>query len=624
MPPMERFLVLTISGGVSGAVYSLLAVGLVLTYSTSGIFNFAHAAVAYTTAFLFYELNTGLGWPVWLSAVVSIVVIAPGLGWLLDQLIFSRLVRASQSAKIVATVGMMIAIPQIALWIVDVCIKTFGADIPTGDNIFSPPGLGPVRMHVWTFGDSIRIDSNQMIVLIAAAVSAIGLWFVVQRTRVGLAMRASVDRPDLAQSRGIDTKRVSSISWALGFGLAGLAGVVGAPLFSLTPAAYTTILFVAATAAVLGGLRSLPLAFAGGLLLGVAQSLVAGYATFATNIAGFSTAVPFIVLFVALLLLNHERGRVAGQVADADIPLERGSDLPAWRRFAPWIVAGAAGAIWFACFADVYWQGLLLKGLAYSIIFLSFTIVVGAGGMVSLAQASFVTMAALTTGLLISHGWPFVAAAAVGVAAAAVAGIVVAMPSIRLGGLALALATLALALIGERIFFTWDKFGNGSSGWRIPTPVIGPFDLRDPRTMAVVFAAVFAALGWMLHNLRRSRSWRAIVAVRTAPPAATSVGVSLTSARLLVFAFSAAVAGLGGILLSTFNTSINAASFPATTGLIWLSIVVLFGTRRTGAALVAGVVFAISPEVIGWFTDSTRVASILFGLGAIQLAKTPD
>src|SRR6478752_1093211 len=119
MPPMERFLVLTISGGVSGAVFSLLAVGLVLTYSTSGIFNFAHAAVAYTTAFLFYELNTGLGWPVWISAIVSILIAAPALGWMLDRLIFTHLVNASASAKIVATVGMMIAIPQIALWIVD-------------------------------------------------------------------------------------------------------------------------------------------------------------------------------------------------------------------------------------------------------------------------------------------------------------------------------------------------------------------------------------------------------------------------------------------------------------------------------------------------------------------------
>lgn len=621
---MDRLLVLTISGGVSGAVFSLLAVGLVLTYSTSGVFNFAHAAVAYTTAFLFFELNTGLGWPVWLSAVVSIVLFAPALGVVLDRLIFTHLADASQSARIVATVGMMIAIPQIALWIVDIAITTFDATIPNGENIFSPPGLGPVPKHVWHVTDSIRVDSNQLIVLVAAAGSALVLWVVVQRTRVGLFMRASVDRPELARARGIDTRRVSSISWALGFGLAGLAGVVGAPLFSLTPATYTIVLFIAATAAVIGGLRSLPFAFAGGILLGVAQSLVAGYATFASSITGFSTAVPFIVLFAGLLLLNRDRGRVAGQVAEADVPLTLGDDRPWLRRCGPWIVAGLAVSIYFVFVADIYWQGLMLKGLAYSVIFLSFTIVVGAGGMVSLAQASFVTIASLTTGLLMSHGWPFVPATAVGVAAAALAGVVVALPSIRLGGLALALATLSLALIGERVLFSWNRFDNDSSGRKIRPPVIGPLDLRDPVTMAVTFATVFGALAWMLRNLQRSRSWRAIVAVRTAPPAATSVGVSLTASRLLVFAFSAAVAGLGGVLLSSYNGGITASSFPAATGLVWLSIVVLFGTRRTGAALVAGMVFAVSPEVISWFTDSTRVALILFGLGAVQLAKTPD
>jgi ABC-type branched-subunit amino acid transport system ATPase component/branched-subunit amino acid ABC-type transport system permease component len=621
---MDRFLVLTISGAVSGAVYSLLAVGLVLTVSTSGVFNFAHAAVAYTTAFLFFELNTGLGWPVWSAALLSLVVFAPGLGFLLDKLIFSHLSRAPQSARIVATIGMMIAIPQLALWIVDVAIGTFGADIPPGDNIFSPPGLGPVPKEVWRFGGSITIDSNQVIVLAAAAASAVLLWFVVQRTRLGLSMRAAVDRPDLAQARGIDTRRISSISWALGFGLAGLAGVIGAPLFSLTPATYTAVLFVAATAAVIGGLRSLPLAFAGGLLLGVAQSLVAGYTSFATNIVGFSTAVPFIVLFVALLVLNRDRGRIAGQVADLDVPLSGVGGRASWRTRAPWIVAGVAGVAYFLFGADDYWQGLLLKGLAYAVIFLSFTIVVGAGGMVSLAQASFVTLAALITGLTISHGWPFVPATAAGVLAAAVAGALVALPAIRLGGLALALSSLALALIGERVLFSWSWLTNGSSGWSVPTPVFGPLDLSDPVTMAVVFAAVFAALAAGMHNLTTSRSWRAVVAVRTAPAAATSVGVSLTASRLLVFAFSAAVAGLGGVLLSTLNGAINGASFPVTTGLVWLSIVVLFGTRRTAAALVAGIVFAISPDVIGWFTDSTRISIILFGLGAVQLARTPD
>ena len=621
---MEKFIALFISGAVSGAIYSLIAAGLVLTYSTSGIFNFAHGAVAFTTAFVFYELHSGLGWPVWLAAVVSVVLFAPGLGLLLDRVVFRGLARADQAAKIVATVGLSIAIPAIALFVVELLVDTFDFDIPRGDNVFSPPGLGPVPKTTWSFGDSVRLDSDQLIVVIVATVAAVGLWVLVRRTRLGLTMRAAVEKPELAESRGVDTKRTSGISWALGFFLAGLAGVAGAPLFTLTPATYTTVLFVAATAAVLGRLRSIPIAFAGGIALGLAQTLVAGYADFASKITGFATSVPFLFLFVGLLVLNRDRGRVAGQVAESSVPLDAHRDLHPLRQAAPWIVAGVGFSIYLFFIADSFWQGLLVQGLAYSVIFLSFVVVTGIGGMVSLAQAAFVTMAALTTGLLLSHGVPFIPAAVLGCLAAAVVGVLVALPSIRLGGLALALSTLALALIGDRVLFAWDSFRNSSNGWKIARPSLGTLGFADTRMMGVLFMVVIAVVILLIRNLQRSASGREVSAVRSAPPAATAIGLSTVRSKLWIFALSAFIAGAGGVLLGAFNGSVTNLSYPAGNGLVWLAIVVLFGIRRPGGAVIAGIVFAISPQVIGWFTDSVRVADILFGLGAVQLALTPD
>ncbi len=621
---MSKFIALFISGSVSGAIYSLLAAGLVLTYSTSGIFNFAHGAVAFSTAFVFYELNSGLGWNVWVAAIVSILLFAPGLGVLLDRLVFRQLASADDSAKIVATVGLSIALPSLTLWVVELLVDNFGVDIPRGDNVFSPPGLGPTPKQNWSFGDSVRLDSNQAIVLAVAAAVAVGLWFLLRRTALGLRMRAAVEKPQLAQSRGVDTAATSRTSWALGFLLAGLAGVAGAPLFTLTPASYTTVLFVAATAAVFGFLRSIPLAFLGGLLLGVAQSLVAGYATFAATITGFATSIPFVFLLIALLVMNRERGRVASQVADAAIPLDHHDDLSRWRRFAPWLVAVAVLVVYVYFVADVFWQGLMVKGLALGLIFLSFVIVTGVGGMVSLAQATFVTTASLAAGLALSHGVPFLPALLLGVAAAVVVGLLVALPAVRLGGLALALSTLALALIGDRVFFAWDPFSNGSNGWRLPAPRIGSLDLGEPRVMTVVLLALIGLVVGVIGNLERSASGREISAVRTAPAAAAAIGISPVRSKLWVFALSAAVAGLGGVMLGTFNGSITNQSFPAGVGLVWLAIVVLFGVRRPGGAVIAGIVFSISPQVIGWVTTSTRVADVIFGLGAVQLARTPD
>ncbi len=406
--------------------------------------------------------------------------------------------------------------------------------------------------------------------------------------------------------------------------LAGLAGVVGAPLFSLTPANYTVILFIAATAAVIGRLRSIPMAFVGGIVLGLAQSLFAGYATFAESITGFSTSVPFIVLLVGLLVLGHERSRVAGQVAEVAAMPDYHADVSRLRRIVPWAIAIAAFSVWLLVLADDFWRGLLVKGLAYSLIFLSFVVVTGIGGMVSLAQATFVTMASLMTGLLVSHGWPFLPAAIVGVVAAAIAGLLVALPSVRLGGLALALSSLALALLGEKVLFAWTSFGNSNYGWKLPPPKLGPVDLDDQRTLGIVLMVIVGLVVLLIRNLVRSASGRAIAAVRTAPPAASAIGLSLIRGKLWVFALSAGIAGLGGVMIGTYNGSVTNVSFPAGVGLAWLAIVVLFGIRKPSGAVIAGVVFSISPQVIGWATDSTRIADILFGLGAVQLAKTPD
>src|SRR4051794_15709715 len=232
---MDKFLALLISGGVSGAIYSLIAAGLVLTYSTSGVFNFAHGAVAFATALVYYEVHTGLHWPIVPAAIISIVVFAPGLGLLLDAVVFRRLVGASETARLVATVGLLVAIPSLVLYVIEVLIDNVHVHIPRANSVFSPAGLGPVPKVSWRPFGSVRIDSDQVVIFGLAVIAAIALWYVVRHTRLGLAMRATVERPNLASIRGINIRRTSASAWLLGFLLAGIAGVAGSPLFSLDP-----------------------------------------------------------------------------------------------------------------------------------------------------------------------------------------------------------------------------------------------------------------------------------------------------------------------------------------------------------------------------------------------------
>jgi ABC-type branched-subunit amino acid transport system ATPase component/branched-subunit amino acid ABC-type transport system permease component len=633
---MQKFLNLVVSGAVSGAIYSLIASGLVLTYTATGIFNLAYGAIAFCTAFLYFELHTGLGWPILPAAVVSVLVFAPLLGLLLDVAIFRPLARATDAAKVMATVGLLIALPALARFIVEEGIAIFGWDIPDGKQVLNPPGIGPAPKHVWKLPGSIILDSNQLIVFVAAAVCAAALWVVMRHTTLGLRMRAVVDRGELAEARGVDRGRTSSAAWVIGMVLAGLAGVIGAPILnSLDATNYTNVLFVATAAAVLGGMRSIPLAFAGGLVLGVAQNLVAGYVSQHVEINGFNTSVPFVLLLVGMAFIARDRSRRGGSVADERPPPDYADDLSRVRRAVPWVAAVGFLILYIFVLADEFWIGLVTQGLALGIVFLSFVVVTGMGGYVSLAQSTYVVASGLTAGLLINrYDMPFAVALLGGMAVAMLLAVIVTMPALRLGGLPLALCTLALAFLGDLVLFQWNWFRHFEQGWEINRPSLGPIDLNDDRSMAVFLLIVLGLLIVIVTNLRKSPWGRAITAMRSSELAASTAGVSPVVAKLVIFTSSAALAGLGGVFLATFNKSIVSNAYPTQTGLLWLATVVLFGIRRPGGAMLAGVVSAASATVIrsgvhigdfGWDgTKSIYVPAILFGLGAVQLSRNPD
>ncbi len=610
-----------LSGLVAGALYALMATGLTLSYSASGVFNFAHGSIGFLSAFTFFQLHTGLGWPLVPAAVLTICVLAPALGYLLHVVMFRRLARAGETAQIVATIGLSIALPALGIWTVERLVAA-GADLPLADNQFAVPGLGPSPAEHWHL--FVPVDSDQVATFVAAAVCAGGLWLLLRHTRLGLGMRATVDAPSLAALRGIDPDRTSGVAWALSSALAGLTGVLAAPLLGLDPSAFTVLLLIAATASVFGRLRSIPVTFAAGLALGVAQNLVAAYSGFADDLTGVRTAAPVLLLFVGLLVLGRTRGRIAGSVAEDPPPPDHLADLPAWRRVLPWTVAALALLVWVHGFAPPFWVGLVTQGLAFGLIFLSFVVVTGVGGMVSLAQATFVTAAALTAGLLFGRGAPYPVALLGGVAAAVVLGILVALPALRLGGRVLALATLAFALVCDAVLFQLPALGNGTLGWPLPGLALGPVDLRDPAVMATFLLAAVTLVVLLIRNLERSASGRAMLAVRSAPAAALTSGISVTRTKLTLFAVSAGIAGLGGVLLATFNTRITTSDFPALAGFVWLAVVVVQGVRRPGAAVVAGLVVAVFPHLLSYVTTSQHVLAILFGLGGIVLAQNPD
>jgi ABC-type branched-subunit amino acid transport system ATPase component/branched-subunit amino acid ABC-type transport system permease component len=664
---VEKLLNLVISGAVSGAIYSVMASGLVLTYQSSGIFNFAHGAIAFATAYLYFQLHSatadgGLGWPIVPSAMVAIFVFAPLLGLLLDRILLRRLADAPVYARIVGTIGLLVAFPAVVLWLVDtVGNSVLELGLPTNVAGFRPPGLGPVPSEVvWRPLSGVAVNSDQLAVFLAAGAAAVLLWLVLRHTRVGLEMRAGVDRRELAGLRGVNAAKTSAVAWALSMTLAGLGGVLIAPLFGLTDVDYTLVVLGSLAAVVAAGLRSIPLAFAAGLALGVLQNLVFGYAPdFLTDISGFLSSIPFLLTIVLLFFLGFDRTRAAGSVADESPPEDHRAGLPPWRRLFPWTIAVSALVVYELWFANEFWSSLIAKGIVLGIVFLSFVVITGLGGMVSLGQATFVTASAFTVGYLVNNDFGFTipllmhdgrfgffVAVLAGTAVAAAVGAVIAIPVRRLGPLALALATLSFAFTAELIVFQLDAVRNGSRGWPVP-PLnletfeselpLGPFDFTQPRQLAMLALLVFGAITVVIYNLRRSTSGRAVLAVRSSEVAARTSGIGAGWSKVSLFAVSAGIAGLGGALLAVVSSPVNNRSAPAFVGLIWLAVTVTFGIRRPGGALLAGLAFACFTDLLqviaGWgfmpdwaatLTETPQLAAILFGIGAINLAKNPD
>ncbi|MBN6053093.1 ATP-binding cassette domain-containing protein [Nonomuraea sp. RK-328] len=604
-----------LSGLVTGAVFAVMGAGLTLSYAATGVFNFAHGAVGFMAALLFYQCDRA-GLPPWLSALLAVGLFAPALGHLLHRAMFRGLARAGETAQIVATIGLTIALPALGLLVVDLL------GLPPADATALPRGVGPhpaVPLDVL----GVRLDTDQLITFALSALTAAGLWAFLRHTPYGLRMRASVDRRRLATLRGVDVDATSALAWMLGSGLAGLAGVLAVPVIGLDATAYTVLLFASATAAVFGRLRSVPWTFAAGLGLGVVQNLVAGYTDFLEEITGLRTAVPVILLFAGLVLLNRSRERVAGSAAEDAPPPDHLAGVPPWRRRLPWALALAA-LLAFTAAGPEYYVGVAANGLVLALIFCSFVVVTGIGGMVNLAQASFAAMAALTCGWAYASGLPFFAAILLGVLAACAVGLLVALPALRLGGRVLTLATLALALLADQVLFQVDAFSNGTIGWPLPALSLGFADTSDPRVRVALLLALVGLAGLLVRNLERSASGRAVLAVRSAPAAAVTSGLSAPRAKIMLFVLASGIAGLGGVLFAVSKESITATDLPAFSGFVWLAVVVLQGVRRVGGAVLGGLVAAAMPELLATWGLSAHVGAILFGAGGVILARHPD
>ncbi|KAB2341538.1 branched-chain amino acid ABC transporter permease [Actinomadura rudentiformis] len=584
---MTTFLTYTALGLVLGAVYAIAASGLVLTYTTSGIFNFAHGAQAMVGAFTYYQFTVAWKLPAWAALIMVVGLLGPAMGRLQHAFIMRGLRDTEQITRIVVTVAIMLGLVALAQWLWD----------PQEARV--PQMLFGVDRTITFFGVTLRY--HEVICLFVALALAVGLRALFVKSRLGVLMRATVDDPDLLSLTSHDPDRVSAQAWMLGSTLAVLAGVLITPVIGgpLEANALTLLVIDAFAAALFGRLKSIPLTFLGAIVLGLMNSYLVGYAPAGWSWVGnLRQSLAMIVLFVILLLFRNERLRGA-----ATRSRER-YEVPPVRRAVMWGAVFVLAVMAFRQLIDASSVGLLQLGIAFAVIALSQTLLTGYAGELNLAPLAFsaiATIAAFHTGI---HGEGLEArlslgGVVVGVIAAAVTGAIVAVPALRLRGLYLALATLAFGVfvssmilrdIQEHTLFgrTFAIFPNGNL--LFPRLALGPVDLADDDVFLLVSAALFAGLGVGLVALRNGGYGRRLAAMKDSPAACAMLGQRLLWLKLSVFAISTAIAGLGGILMSMSLTSVTKDHFVFTVSLSLVMLAVVGGIGYVSGALFSGLV----------------------------------
>ncbi len=597
---MDELLAFTIVGVVTGSIYAVAASGLVVTYTTSGVFNVAHGAVGMIMAFLYWQLRYDWAWPAPVSLAVVLLVAAPLFGLLVERTLARNLAKASLVSSLVVTIGLLLVLMGAALnlW------------PPQGrrvDGFFSPGGfdLGPVFV-TW---------HQATTVLVAVAVAG-GLRLLMFGTRAGVTMRAVVDHRALATLSGARPAVSSALSWALGSSLAALAGILLAPVLQLNVQALTLLVVNVYAAAMVGRLRSVPLTFVGAMALGLIESYAVGYLPSDGAFTNVRVAIPTLMLFAALLLIPEVRLR-AGSTITARMP-----PLAGLRRS---LVAGAAlvaAAGAFAALADDATLSRLAPALALGLVALSLVPLTGWAGQVSLCQMTFAGLGAFAMARFAADGSAVGLLAAVAIAVPV--GALVALPALRLRGLYLALATLAFAVLMDNVFFIRsDVFGN-LGAVRLERLSIGGISFAGERAYFTLLAAVFAAVAVGLLALRRGPFGRRLSALRDSPVACTMMGLDTTVTKLEVFALSSAIAAVGGALLAGLRQTATAADYTMFSSLPVVLLAVLGGITAVSGALVGGLVLAGFPVLADNVSWLESLAILGPGLIGITLARHPD
>lgn len=647
---MTDILLLCFLGIGIGGFYGILATGIVVGHKGSGLINLDQGALAMYPAYTFVTMRESgdvfFPWfdfipgpvdiPYRLSLAGEGVGVIPAfasamgmsilLGIAVQTLIFGPLRNKPPISKIIGSLGALVYLTSLASY-------QFGSKSKFVDGIL-PEG-------VWRnpLGLDGGIEYSRILLAVIALIIGGGLTIYYRKSKMGLCTRAIEDSETGGTLLGYSVNRIATVNWLISTTITGLAGILALDFVTLTPTRYTLFVIPALGAALFGNLTSAWLATTGGILLGVFQSGAAGF-TLKTwwpewiPSEGLRHAIPLIAIVIIQFTKGHKlpvRGsRFADRQPTASIPKN-------WKLQSLGIIAFT---IWVLMTGSSVTQGRLITSSIAAILMLSSVIIIGYLGQLSLANLTFAGVAAYLSSRFAADGsiygfspfplegpgLPSPLAMLAGVATAVVVGILIAIPAVRIRGLQLAVVTLAGAVaITEIIMGNESLIGKGArSNLSVPPPewfgidiTVDPSVSRDRPTLIIfccfwLVFSIFAVAG-----LRKGITGRKFLAVRANETAASSVGVNVSSAKLLGFGIASALAGIAGVLTAYQQTVLQISTWDALAGIGNVSLLFLGGVGHIGGALIGA---ALTPAGILSTTSSEGQILRTTASGALMIA----
>jgi branched-subunit amino acid ABC-type transport system permease component len=603
MPDLGPFV---IAGLSTGAVYVLAGVGLVVLYRASGVLNLAQGALGALSALLAWQIADS-GFPQWLGWIAAVAA-STALALFYGRLIAPRLAHSDPIVRAVATLGF-------ALIILGFCEFIWGEwprslRLPTDTVSFALLGVRVTATRAIAFGLGISV--------------AIGMMLFLNRTRLGLSMRALANDREISGLVGVPVLRVDAWAWVISGVLSGVSGIFLGNMVRLQVIPLTYMVIPAVAAAILGRLTSLTAVVIGGLVIGVLEAVASPF----PEVSAYRSATPFVV--AGLALLWYQRGGLTLSRMDQFRSVATSHQPPnsLWQELRVGIVLAVIVAIAVPYLASAYWLKTFTGVTIIALCSLSVAVLYAQLGMVSLCQYALFGVGGWVA-LRLYHGFhiPFEIDLLAGGIAASVFGVIFGLPALRMRGLYFALITLMIAAAFQ-VFISAIGFPDGGPGWSgkvyagvrqyMPHPPLAPSDAAYFRYVVGVVAIGFA----LVMLVQRTRAGRAWALIRRSEPVAVAMGVNIVAYKVVAFAIAGFFAGVAGALMAANIGQLEGRAFPASDSIMMFALTVIGGAFHWSGPIFAGLLLRAVPGLLtDWHIDG-NLATMVFGAGLLHALIT--